>query len=385
MAGLTPNGLVIRTRPELVALITMTILEAAPDLVLDPVGPEQTIIEAAATYVGEGWDTLQQLYDVLQGRGSGLMLDLIAALTGTRRRPATRTRVLATVRLDLGATLPAGKVAAVDGKPDAMFRNVADVTRTQLADVDLPAIFEALEPGPIDVPDSSLTLIVTPSRGWLSITNADWVELGRVAADDAELVATRRVDLRSRGRNTTASIEANVRRVPGILSVTIIANETSSIDTDSRPPKCFETVIWDEGTAPNVEIAQAIYDRKPPGAPAYGTTTTNAKTQSGEDFPIGFTRATVLRTYLAIEVAGGGASADQISDAIVARAKLLVVAESAGADEFYQAVRNALPTLGRVVSVKLGIAPTPTGTLVTARYSQIIRIDPDDITITGAS
>lgn len=390
MAGLSSNGLVIRTREEIGQLIRLTIRESlresGEEIDLDT-SIEGILIDQVAADLGDQWEALEALYTAFQGRAVGANADWYANITGTRRRAATRTFVLCTVNLDGGKSLAAGKVAALDGDPDSQFYLVEGVTNPGGSPADIDATFACLKTGPVVALATKLSVIVTPSTGWNSITNAADGAKGRAAADDPELALTRIVELASRGSRTAAAIRARVSKVSGVLSVTVYENQTSST-VGGRPAKSFEVVVWD-GLVPGATdnaIAQAIFDVAPEGIQAYGTATGNAIDGDGDTVAVAFTRASVLRTYVAATVTEATCSAAQIKAAAFARGELFVVGELGSYDEMIQALRDALPsTIGRITDLKIDVAATPATTVVTPTYAQIIRIATVDVTVTGVS
>lgn len=401
MAGLSANGLVIRTQPELQELLEATLRAAIPGIDLSQ-GPEQQIVGILSEELALAWETLQAIYRAQGPEASGLALDQVAALTGTTRRAATASRVTATVTLAAGATLPAGKVAAVSGDPDAQFASIEAVTNSGAAPATFDVVFECLRTGPIAAPTGLLTVIVTASSGWTAITNAADATLGRAVAADPELRTQRLVELAAGGLRTLAAIRANVARVTGVISVTVIENSTSVTDGAGRPAKSFEVIVWDDGAALDNEIAQAIYDTKPEGILSWGfgadadgvgaTDSGTAIDESGTAFTIGFTRATKLRVYVALEavleddaVAGWEA---QVKAAVSARADEYVVAERGYVSQLIAAILESedgvrvVPSVKAVTTITMEADdPTPDDASVTPTTRQIIRIATADVTV----
>lgn len=395
MAGLTEDGLVIRTREEIAALIRGTIQDTLAENGEDPIDLDTSIegimIDQVAADLADQWEALAALYAAFQGRARGTNADWYAAITGTLRRPATPTRVPVTVNLNAGFTLSPERVASIDGNPDAQFRLVEAVTNTGGSAADVDALFECLTLGPVPALAGKLTVIDTPIIGWNSITNAAEGIKGRAAADDAELALARVLELAARGTRTTSSIRANVSKVEGVISVDAFEN-VQSVIVSGRPPKSIEVVIWDgDGGAANDEVAQAIYDKAPEAIEIFaqggpGTSAGFATTDTDEQVEVAFTRATPLRCYVSITVAGATCSAAQIKDALVDRGNLFRVAEVGSYDELIQAVREALPaTIGRITSLTFGTSAAPVTTVVTPSYAEIIRIANGDVAVTGVS
>lgn len=394
MAVLDDSGLVIATQPEIEARLKATIRaalkEQGVDIDLDE-GPEQQVIGSVSNDGAERDETVQAIYGAFQGRGRGILADFYAGITGTRRRAATPTRVPScTVNLNAHTTLEAGVVVAVHGNPDVQAKLVAAVSNDTGATDDIDATFECLTTGPIPILVGTLTDIVTSRPGWNSVTNAADGIKGRLVADDVELEATRKAELAGRGKRSIASVRARLLKVDKVISAKVYENVISVV-VDGRPPKSIEAVVWDDGAAAN-DIAQVIYDYGPEGIEVFSIagpgTTSGSATLETEDgtIDVPFTRATVLRTYVAVTVVGATCSAAQIKAALEARGTLYVVAELGSYDELIRALRDALPaTIGRITDLRVGTGAVPSTTLVTPSYAQVIRIAAGDVVVTGVS
>lgn len=389
MAGLTAAGFEIRTQAELQALLEEHLEAAFPEANVRA-GPFQQITAVLSEELAIAWEALQAVYAAMYPDGaSGVALDQLAALTGTTRRAATRSNVIATVNLNAGVTLPAGSIAAVAGSPDSQFRSTEAVTNGGAVADDVEVIFESVATGPIAAPSGSLSVIVTPVTGWNSITNVDAAELGLEVATDAELREQRVIELAGAGQDSYAAIRAAVAKVAEVESVTVYGNETMSTDADGRPAKSFEAVIWDGSPAGAADdaIAQAIWDAKPAGISSHGVGSSGtAEDETGAARTVSFTRATKLRVYVAIsakKTADAGAGwADQVKAAIAARGDLYAVGEDAYASHLIAAAQ-ALATVAAVTVLTLEADdPTPDLTLQTAAYDELIRIAAGDVTVT---
>jgi uncharacterized phage protein gp47/JayE len=379
MAGLTSNGLVIRLQPELQALLEAQMIAAFPGLNVRS-GPIQQLIGILSEAHAIAWETLQAVYSNGYPDGAeGVFLDQLAALTGTQRRAATKSSVVATLNLDDGVTVPAGSLAAVDGNPQAQFTLLADVTNSTGITDDFDGNFECVETGAIAAPAGTLTQIVTPVTGWNSVTNANDAELGRDRAEDPELRLTRQIELAGSGQDSYAAIRAAVSKVVGVLSVQVVGNETLTTDIDGRPGKSVEAIIWDGASvADDDAVSQAIWDEKAAGISAYGATDSGtAVDETGADQTVDFTRGTELLIYVSPTVIlkpGTGMDwATQIQAAVNARGLEYTVGSDAYASQLTATIQE-LPFIEAVTDLRLGTAPSPTGFSVPTTYRQIIRI-----------
>lgn len=387
MAGLTSTGFETRTQAEMLALLEQSLDAAFPGTNVRA-GVIQNIIGILSEDSALAWEAIQAVYGAAYAdSASGILLDQVCALTGTTRRAATYSRVTATVNLNAGVTLAAGKIAAVAGSPDAQFASVEAVTNSGGTAADVTVVFESLTSGPIAAPASYLTAIVTPAAGWNSITNVASATLGKDVETDAALRLRRVVELAGAGSGTLASIRAAVSRVTDVLSVTAYEN-TSSLVVDGRPAKSFEIVVYDVlGAASDADIAQAIYDTKPAGIESYGVADSGAATaDDGTVVTVDFTRATSLRTYVdAVIVLETGADGPGVialaQEALEARGATYAVGETAYASQLICALQDVVGVRA-VTSLTVGTIATPVTTSVAATYAQVIRIVLADVDVT---
>lgn len=384
--GLSPTGLVIRTQPDLQARLEQAVDAVEPGTNLRA-GPVQQLIGVISEEIALGWEALLGVYGSgFRSSAIGLALDEVIALTGAKRRAATKSRVVAKLHVAASTTLAAGIVLAVEGNPDAQFQTVEAAVNPAGIAADIEVVAEALVTGPVAAPEDKLTVIVQPVTGLTAVTNDDDAELGQDAAADPEARATQRIELPS-GSRTVPSIRSAVRRVDGVLEVTVKENVTMVVDVDGRPAKSIEAIVWD-GSPPPVPsnddaIAQALYDRKPDGIQVFGVGSSGTATDDvGDEHTVAFTRATKVRVYVVAEVVlapgTGGGWVAQAQAAVAARGALYKVGETAYASQFICALLE-VPGVVAVTTLTIGTAPAPVGVSVAADYNEIIRVDSGDV------
>lgn len=393
IAGITAQGLIIRTAQQVLERIKSKLLGEFPELDLSQ-GPEHQIAEIVAEELGEQWQALQAIVSAQGKDAAGIALDQVSALTGTTRRAATRSTVTATVTLAAGATLTAGAVAAVANDPDAQFRTLLTVTNGGGSPADIEVDMEAIRTGIVAAPANSLTAIVTARSGWSAITNALDASLGRPQALDPELRVSRRIELAASGLRTYAAIRAAVSRVTGVISASIRHNETLVTDGDGRPGKCFEVIVWAGSPAPagvGDLVAQAIWDTKPEGILSWGVGSTVGDaidSESGQTVEVEYTAAAALRVYVDLEVVLSGAQGaeweTQVKAAITTRAAEYSVGDRVYASQLVASVLDDVAGVTAVTDLDVGTTVSPTGALVTPAYYEIARISAGDIVITVA-
>lgn len=400
MAGLTSNGLSIRTQPELEELFLELLREQFPGVDFSE-GPEQQLVGVFSEELAAAWEALQAVVRMQGPEASGLGLDQIAALTGTVRRAATRSIAPGTVTIAGGQVLPAGVVVAVASDPNAQFRLREAVTNPGGSPAAIACEWEAVQTGPVAAPFNTLTSIVTAVAGWTAATNTEAATLGRLVANDIELAAQRKIELARGGLRTVAAIRATVADIDEVQSCTVYENVTSVTDADGRPGKSFEVVVWDgdPGAAADDEIAQAIENTKPEGITAWGIGANEAGIgaddngtalgDEGQEVERAFTRATKLRVYTTLQVVLRPGTApgweSVVKAAINARGDEYVVGEAGYVSELSCAVLDACPFVKAVTSITMEAGDaTPDDALVEPDYNEIIRIASADVTVSEA-
>jgi uncharacterized phage protein gp47/JayE len=253
-----------------------------------------------AAKVRELWEVAQAVYAALNpDTATKAQLTALAAFTGTLRLDASKTTVVGRLNLNAGVTVPAGSIASVSGNPSARFVTLVDVTNSGGGAADFLTTLEAETAGEVPVNAGTLTVIETAVSGWNSITNdADGVT-GDPIETDGELRSRREDELRRAGAAALDAIRTDVLAVTGVEYVTMYENTTDTTDADGLPPHSFETVV-DGGL--DAEIAQAIWDTKPAGIQAYGTSSADAVDSQNVIRSMGFTRPTNRVVYLDVDV-----------------------------------------------------------------------------------
>lgn len=366
--GITIDGFTIKTLEELQADI-----EAEQRATIDPAisqAPTQPLGQLNGIWsrkFAELWEVAQTCYNAFNpAAAEGVQADNVAALTGTVREPAIKSRAVVTLNLNAAVTVPAGSVVAVDGQPQFQFELVTEVTSTSSGDYD--GIFDCTQTGPVPANAGTLTDIVTPVSGWNSATNAEDAILGAVVESDSSLLLRRQDELAAPGDSTLPGIKADVLLVTGVLDVLVFENTTLVVDANNLPGKSFEVVVWDSdpAAADDTEVATTIWDSKPAGIETYGSTTTAITDSDDIVRNVKWSRATTLDVWLEYDLV---TNAHYPVDGD-AQLKALVVAfcqTAFGLDDDVVALvlrAKALEISGvvDVTALRLGFSASPSGT-----------------------
>lgn len=296
-----------------------------------------------------------------------------ALLTGTVKDGAGTSVVTASVTLTAGTTLSAGSRANVDGDDAAIFESRADVTNSLGITASVDVLMYAVIPGAVRAPAGTLTVINTPSSGWLSVTNAFDAEVGTGIETDPALRLRREEELRSQGSAALQAVVADVFEVPGVLVVRGFENDTDVTDADGVTPHAIELVVWD-GTSPlasDSAVAQAIFDGKAAGVGSVQSGLGTAASGTAVDDEGGthvtlFTRALIKTLYLIYDLTTDASypidGDTQVKAAAVAAVNdNLSVGDDVIATKLFAAAYTVTGVVD-VVSLKLGFSAAPAGT-----------------------
>jgi len=330
MAGLTDDGLVIKTTDEILGEINeQQQADINPGLNLSSATPLGQINGITAAKLGEIWDVLRAVHmSMYPASASGRSLDNVCSFTGTKRHDAVKSQLAAVVvNLDDGFSAAAGElIASVAGDPTRRFVNVDAVENTSGITDDFDVNFEAETAGAVPCLAGQLTVIAESLSGWNSVTNpTDAIEGDPIDSDP--VLRLRREQELAGGSTTPDAIRSDILKNDdlGVTFCRVLSNERDVTDSNGLPPHSFE-VIARGPDSPTDEDNEALCDQilasKPGGIQAYGSASKTRTDAQGNEYSIGYTRPTIKDTYLEIDVevndnypADGD---DQIAAALVA-------------------------------------------------------------------
>lgn len=174
--------------------------------------------------------------------------------------------------------------------------------------------------------------------------------LTRAAGEtDASVRARIRLSLAGRSTGTADALLAAVEGAEGVRDARLYVNDTDSTDSIGIPGHSIAVVTaGGNGEA----VAQAIFDKKPPGIGTWGSTTVTVPDAQGNGHPVSFTRNTdkMIVVYLFIRVLEGG-NRDEIRNAlkgsVVDYINGLGLAAPLNIPQLYGAAYNAKPEIAK--------------------------------------
>lgn len=265
------------------------------DLNLDPSSPDGQINGMLSVMDYELWGLLEQVYNTFNPAGArGVALDNLVALNGIQRLAASASLVSLTVTGTDGTVVPnETTVQDTSGQVWEIYQGGTIASGT------LTALARSVDLGPVAAGANTITTLVTPIFGVSAVTNALAAVSGREEETDGQLRTRRTASIAFPSQSMVDSIFSQVANTEGVSRTRVIENDTPNTLVTGQTPHSFQVVVVG-GTA--ADIARAIFDRKPAGIEAYGTTVESVVDSQGLPHDIGFTRPTEKPVFIRVDL-----------------------------------------------------------------------------------
>jgi uncharacterized phage protein gp47/JayE len=344
---------------------------------------EAISIEALARY--DAYQSIEQAYlNQSPVTASGIGLSSRVAWNGLTRLPASFSTCDVTLTGTAYALITGGIVGDANGNNWAL---PSPLTIPIGGSLTVTATSQTS--GAINAAAATLTSILTPTAGWVSVTNANAATPGQPQETDAQLKARQAISTELPSNTLLAGTKAALKVVPDVTRSEVYENDTDSADSNGLDPHSIWAVV--EGGDVNV-IAQAIYDNKGPGCGLNGTTTVvltldavHAKTAS-----VKFSRPGSTSIYATIEYTAlanwNSAMATAIHAAILLYLNSLSIGEKVTRSALFAIAMSICPDIYNpafsITAVKLGTSATPTGTAdITITFDHVCASTTDKIIV----
>lgn len=389
--GLTPTGYVAPSVQEEIADVNALVLaNVNPSLDLDPDQPLGQLIGIFAEKYGELAELGATVYNALNpDAAEGPLLANIAAISGTRPQVATYSVVTVQMVLNAGVSVANGAVMAVAGQPANTWYLTATVTNSTSSQGTFNGLFRSAIPGSFVANPGTLTVINTPTIGWVSGSNGLAAVAGQTSDTDTSLRLRRQAELGGEGGSNTDAIRAAVLEVPGVLTCYVFENDGLTVNALGLPPKSFRVVLWD-GPSPlasNQLIANAIWAQKPSGVQAFGATVQSIVDAGGNLQWVGFDRVSQVPLYITCTTTPSTLTSNGTAAVKAALAAYGLANLGIGTEAVALALRASAIVPGVNIDVPtfaFDVVPFPTNTgNLFATGLQIFTISTTNITVNG--
>jgi len=364
--GISATGFQRKRLDEIIADTTADFKTVFGDnLNVTPESPDGQIIGLISGSQADLWEIAEGDYNAFNpSAATGNALSNLVQINGITRQIAVATTATVTITGTNGTNIPLGSSISTIDKSVTFTTDVL-VTIPVAGFIDVSVT--ATSVGAVPAVASTITIIDTPITGWDSVINAADAIEGSAEETDTELRARRELSVSKAAKGILETILAEVLAVDNVVEAFVYENTTLSTNINNNTPgKAFQVVVLGGSDA---TIATAIFDEKPVGIEAYGTTIVAVDDSQLIPHDIGFTRPATISIYIIVNIntfnnfpADGG---DTIKQNIVDYADgLLVSGRGFGVnDDIIQSELNTPVNnvIGHSInSILIGITPTPT-------------------------
>jgi len=315
---------------------------------------------------------------------TGTALDMIIALNGLRRIVATKSTVVLTLGGTEGAYIPAGSI--VQDIAGYQWETTADATIPASGTVDVNATCTVA--GAINAAVGSITQIMDPTAGWVSVINNAVAVAGQNTESDSQLHDRREKSVANAGVSIAESIYGSVRALTGVSKVRLYQNNTGSTDSNGIPGHSICLCVLDGEDA---DIAKAIFNKKSPGCGTYGNTAVTVVDVFGNNNIVNFERADKVDVSVSITLktfAGyNDGTAPIIKQNIVDYIQSLNIGDDLNIGLLWSPILAVNTDPNNPVCSPLTVTVTPSGgtaqsSVVDMQFNQYPSCEVSDITIT---
>lgn len=311
----------------------------------------------------------------------GTALDGLVKINGLTRKKASYSTVQVTLTGDAGTQVVRG---VVRDSHDVQWALPYVVNIGNAGTVTITATCKKI--GAVGAPAGSVTGIVTPTKGWVSVTNKEQAVLGRPVETDKQLRARQTISVANPSQAVIESTKGAIAAVSGVTRYSVLENDTNITDSHGIPGHSISAIV--EGGA-DAEIAKAIYLRKSPGCGTYGTTAINVFNAENVATKIKFFRPAYVKIDVRIRVKKLTGYTKEVEAAIINYVKyylsILAIGQSVYLSSIWAVAARAIaditnPTFS-VVEVKLGIAGSnPTVANIPISFNQVAQYNSCTVT-----
>ncbi len=232
------------------------------DIYLDNESQDYQMISAFAL---KTYDTMQLLQIIYNNRSPktavGSALDGIVKLNGIKRKAASYSTCVLTLTGIAGTTISNGVAEDDAGVKWSLPATVMFTGVTTL----VSAICNEI--GDIEAAPGTITKIVTPTKGWTSVTNAVPAVTGAPIETDESLRQRQSISVAIPSQNMLDGTIAGIADVNGVKRYKVYDNDSNVTNEHGIPGHTIAAVV--EGGL-DADVALQIYLRKGPGGGTYG-------------------------------------------------------------------------------------------------------------------
>ena len=256
------------------------------DLYLENDSQDYQMISAFALKIYDTYQAIELDYNNRSVKTAiGTALDTLVKNNGITRKKASYSTVKLTITGDPNTNITGGQAKDSSNNTWALVDYYVTIPASGTTDVDATCT----KLGDITTNVNTITKIVNPTKGWLSVTNKAIPIPGQPVETDEQLRKRQSISVANPSQTVIESTEGAISAIEGVTRYRVYENDTSITDSKGIPSHSISAVV-EGGT--DKEIAQAIYLRKGPGCGTHGNTTVQLIPRSTVPINIKFSRPT---------------------------------------------------------------------------------------------
>jgi len=264
------------------------------DLDVSVQSPDGQIMQNSALSSDQLWQIAEYSYNATDpDKTTGAALSSLVKLNGIERQESRATRMTLILVGIPNSTI--GTAQTVSNGSGLFATTLSAFTFDGVGNATVEAQLTVV--GPVTVLANTIDTIETPQTGWTSVNNPAAGILGRDREEDPELRVRRSNSTAAASSNLIESLIGAVGDVEGVSTLTVLENDTGSIDSNGIPPHSFEVIV---AGGDNQDIVDAIWANKPFGIGTSGNNNGVAFDSQGIPHTILFTRPVSVPIYVTL-------------------------------------------------------------------------------------
>lgn len=281
------------------------------DVYLDPDSQDGQYISILALVMNDWAADIVATYNAFSpATAQGAGLSSVVKINGLARAVPTRSTVDVAVVGVAGTTINGGVVQdANENKWDLP----ASVVIPDAGTITVTAT--AQEAGSIAAAVNTVNQIITPVRGWQTVTNASIAAPGSPVESDAALRRRQAIASGLPSVSALGALFAGLGQLTGVTEVSIHENYTDSTDAAGVPEHSIAAVIVGGDVA---DIAESIALKKTPGCNTFGSTSVVTTDPNGLPITVNFSRPTDVPVDIELEVSPRAGYSSDVETAQIA-------------------------------------------------------------------
>lgn len=285
------------------------------DLYLGNDSQDYQMISAFALKIYDTYQAIELDYNNRSVKTAiGTALDTLVKNNGITRKKASYSTVKLTITGEPNTNIIGGQ--AKDSSDNTWSLSDYYITIPDSGTIEVDATCTKL--GAITTNVNTITKIVNPTKGWLSVTNKAIPTPGQPVETDEQLRKRQSISVANPSQTVIESTGGAIAAIEGVTRYRVYENDTSITDSNGIPSHSISAVV-EGGT--DKEIAQAIYLRKGPGCGTHGNTTVQLIPRSTVPINIKFSRPSYLDIDVQVKIKALTGYNNDVEAAIIEQVK----------------------------------------------------------------